>query len=181
MLTLQLEEPDLHGKLPPAYGSIDTVSGFLIPGVPRDHWLPVEVIAVARSWPRFTYPPVALIWCFRICRRYPEQQIVLCPRRLQLNVHRNLEPPTSQYKHRRNRSNRPRVRVSCRNFPADGPTFTWMPYVSASGQYDINLLVPGCEEFQDCDLRTSVDVTVFPGGVNNPGLPPFHNAIGRTV
>jgi len=51
---------------------------------------------------------------------------------------------------------------------ADGPTFTWMPYVSASGQYDINLLVPGCEEFQDCALRTSVEVTVFPGGGQEP-------------
>ena len=52
--------------------------------------------------------------------------------------------------------------------PANGPTFTWMPYVSASGQYDINFLVPGCDEFQDCDLRTSVDVTVFPGGNLDP-------------
>lgn len=51
---------------------------------------------------------------------------------------------------------------------ANGPTFTWMPYVSASGQYDINLLVPGCEEFQDCDLRTSVEITVFPGGGQQP-------------
>ena len=51
---------------------------------------------------------------------------------------------------------------------ANGPTFTWMPYVSASGQYDINLLVPGCNEFQDCDLRTSVEVTVFPGGGQEP-------------
>ena len=51
---------------------------------------------------------------------------------------------------------------------ADGPTFTWMPYVSASGQYEIDLLVPGCEEFQDCDLRTSVEVTVFPGGSQQP-------------
>jgi hypothetical protein len=52
--------------------------------------------------------------------------------------------------------------------PANGPTFTWMPYVSASGQYDIDLLIPGCDEFQDCDLRTSVDVTVFPGGGQDP-------------
>jgi hypothetical protein len=37
-----------------------------------------------------------------------------------------------------------------------------MPYVSASGQYDINLLIPGCSNFQDCPLRTSVKVTVFP-------------------
>lgn len=51
---------------------------------------------------------------------------------------------------------------------ANGPTFTWMPYVSASGQYDINLLVPGCDDFQDCDFRTSVEVTVFPGGNQDP-------------
>ena len=52
--------------------------------------------------------------------------------------------------------------------PASGPSFTWMPYVSASGQYDIDVLVPGCDEFQDCDLRTSVDITVFPGGGQDP-------------
>lgn len=52
--------------------------------------------------------------------------------------------------------------------PASGPTFTWMPYVSASGAYSVNMLVPGCSNFQDCGLRTSVKVTVFPGG----GLPP---------
>ncbi|KAI0356179.1 hypothetical protein OH77DRAFT_1536521 [Trametes cingulata] len=51
---------------------------------------------------------------------------------------------------------------------ATGPSFTWMPYVSASGQYDINLLVPGCTNFQDCALRTSVKVTVFPGGGQQP-------------
>ena len=51
---------------------------------------------------------------------------------------------------------------------SNGPTFTWMPYVSASGQYDINLLVPGCDEFMDCDLRTSVEITVFPGGGQQP-------------
>lgn len=43
------------------------------------------------------------------------------------------------------------------------PTCTWIPYVSASGDYDINLLVPGCSDFQDCALRTSVKVTLFPG------------------
>ncbi|KAH9892848.1 cortical protein marker for cell polarity-domain-containing protein [Cubamyces lactineus] len=51
---------------------------------------------------------------------------------------------------------------------AQAPSFTWMPYVSASGQYDINLLVPGCTNFQDCALRTSVKVTVFPGGGQQP-------------
>lgn len=48
------------------------------------------------------------------------------------------------------------------------PTFTWMPYVSASGQYDINMLIPGCENFEDCGLRTSVKVTIFPGGGQAP-------------
>lgn len=52
--------------------------------------------------------------------------------------------------------------------PSSGPSFTWMPYVSASGDYDVNLLVPGCSTFQDCALRTSVQVTVFPGGGMQP-------------
>ena len=51
---------------------------------------------------------------------------------------------------------------------ANGPSFIWMPYVSASGQYVVNLLVPGCTDFQDCALRTSVEITVFPGGGQNP-------------
>jgi len=51
---------------------------------------------------------------------------------------------------------------------SNGPTFTWMPYVSASGLYTVNLLVPGCEAFQDCALRTSVQVEVFPGGGQDP-------------
>ncbi|KAI9067122.1 hypothetical protein FKP32DRAFT_1588934 [Trametes sanguinea] len=50
----------------------------------------------------------------------------------------------------------------------DAPSFTWMPYVSASGEYDVNLLVPGCTDFQDCPLRTTVKVTVFPGGGQQP-------------
>lgn len=55
--------------------------------------------------------------------------------------------------------------------PADqGPTFTWMPYVSASGIYDVNLLVPGCTNFLDCAMRTSVQVTVFPGGGLEPNV-----------
>ncbi|KAJ7045370.1 cortical protein marker for cell polarity-domain-containing protein [Mycena alexandri] len=45
----------------------------------------------------------------------------------------------------------------------NGPTFTWNPYVSASGDYTMNMLVPGCTNFEDCALRTSVEVTVFPG------------------
>ncbi|KAJ2913249.1 hypothetical protein MD484_g7161, partial [Candolleomyces efflorescens] len=46
---------------------------------------------------------------------------------------------------------------------SSGPTFTWVPYVSAAGNYDIYLLVPGCTNFQDCAERTSVKVVVFPG------------------
>ncbi|KAG1735082.1 cortical protein marker for cell polarity-domain-containing protein [Suillus paluster] len=52
--------------------------------------------------------------------------------------------------------------------PSDAPSFTWHPYVSASGQYDVYLVIPGCADFQDCDLRTSVQVTVFPGGGTQP-------------
>ena len=59
--------------------------------------------------------------------------------------------------------------------PAQGPSFTWMPYVSASGEYDVKLLVPGCTKFQDCALRTSVKVTVFPGG----GLDPWVTTVSQ--
>ena len=58
---------------------------------------------------------------------------------------------------------------------ANGPSFTWMPYVSASGQYTVNLLVPGCTDFQDCALRTSVLVTIFPGG----GQPPTETVVSQ--
>ena len=58
---------------------------------------------------------------------------------------------------------------------SSAPTFTWIPYVSAAGDYDINLLVPGCTNFQDCALRTSVKVTLFPS-VN---LPPFITTISQ--
>ncbi|TFK44605.1 cortical protein marker for cell polarity-domain-containing protein [Crucibulum laeve] len=53
---------------------------------------------------------------------------------------------------------------------SSGPSFTWMPYVSASGNYDINLLIPGCTNFPDCPLRTSVKVTVFPGEGLDPSV-----------
>ncbi|KDR75421.1 hypothetical protein GALMADRAFT_249474 [Galerina marginata CBS 339.88] len=56
-----------------------------------------------------------------------------------------------------------------------GPTFTWHPYVSASGNYNINLLIPGCTNFQDCASRTSVSVTVFPGA----GLETFFKTISQ--
>jgi hypothetical protein len=58
---------------------------------------------------------------------------------------------------------------------AQGPTFTWIPYVSASGQYDINLMVPGCTNFQDCAQRTSVKVTVFPG----QGMEPWVSTVSQ--
>ena len=51
-----------------------------------------------------------------------------------------------------------------------------MPYVSASGQYDVSLLVPGCTNFQDCALRTSVKVTLFPGD----GLDPIIQTVSQT-
>ncbi|KAJ7497160.1 cortical protein marker for cell polarity-domain-containing protein [Mycena latifolia] len=51
-----------------------------------------------------------------------------------------------------------------------GPTFTWNPYVSASGDYTMNMLVPGCTQLQDCARRTSVTVTVFPGGNLDPSV-----------
>lgn len=53
---------------------------------------------------------------------------------------------------------------------SSGPSITWMPYVSAAGNYDINLLVPGCANLQDCGSRTSVKVTVFPGEGKQPSV-----------
>ncbi|KAI9569562.1 cortical protein marker for cell polarity-domain-containing protein [Boletus coccyginus] len=60
---------------------------------------------------------------------------------------------------------------------SEAPTFTWMPYVSASGQYVVNLVIPGCDSFQDCALRTSVQITVFPGG----GSQPFVSTVSQQV
>ena len=60
---------------------------------------------------------------------------------------------------------------------SQAPTFTWMPYVSASGQYVVNLVIPGCDNFQDCALRTSVQVTVFPGD----GSQPFVSTVSQQV
>lgn len=59
--------------------------------------------------------------------------------------------------------------------PGAAPSYTWVPYVSASGDYDINLLVPGCKNLQDCPLRTTVKVTVFPGS----GLQPWVSTISQ--
>jgi len=58
---------------------------------------------------------------------------------------------------------------------ASGPSFTWLPYVSAEGNYDVSLLIPGCTDFLDCDSRTSVKVTIFPG----EGLPPVVTTISQ--
>lgn len=60
---------------------------------------------------------------------------------------------------------------------ANGPSITWMPYVSAAGNYNVNMLIPGCVNFQDCDSRTSVQVKVFPGG----GLPPQVTTVSQQV
>ena len=65
--------------------------------------------------------------------------------------------------------------VSVGTSASSGPTFTWFPYVSASGDYDVNFLVPGCTNFQDCALRTSVEVTLFPGA----GSAPFITTISQ--
>ncbi len=45
---------------------------------------------------------------------------------------------------------------------SDRPSVTYYPYVASSGYYDVNLLIPGCTQMQDCNERTSVDMTVFP-------------------
>lgn len=60
---------------------------------------------------------------------------------------------------------------------ANAPSITWMPYISNSGNYDVNMLIPGCVNFQDCDARTSVQVTFFPGS----GLSPHSVTISQQV
>lgn len=52
--------------------------------------------------------------------------------------------------------------------PSEAPSFTWMPYVSAFGDYEVNMLIPGCTRLANCDSRTSVKVTVFPGNGIDP-------------
>jgi hypothetical protein len=51
-----------------------------------------------------------------------------------------------------------------------GSTFsvTWNTYISASGQYDVYIWVPGCDDMQNCDARTTVDITITPGGSLGP-------------
>ncbi|KAE9388872.1 hypothetical protein BT96DRAFT_1003780 [Gymnopus androsaceus JB14] len=53
---------------------------------------------------------------------------------------------------------------------SSGPSFTWIPYVSASGNYDIFMVIPGCTNMQDCASRTLVKVTLFPGNGLNPSV-----------
>jgi len=53
---------------------------------------------------------------------------------------------------------------------AAGSTFsiTWNVYISASGLYDVYIWVPGCDFMQNCAARTTVDVTITPGGSLSP-------------
>lgn len=44
--------------------------------------------------------------------------------------------------------------------PASGPSFAWHPFISAFGDYDVNLLVPGCANLQDCSARTTAKITI---------------------
>ncbi|KAG8731577.1 hypothetical protein FRC11_003554 [Ceratobasidium sp. 423] len=53
---------------------------------------------------------------------------------------------------------------------ANSPSITWNPYVSASGEYEVYMMVPGCTRLQDCDARTSVKVTVSPGNGITPAV-----------
>ncbi|KAH7339774.1 cortical protein marker for cell polarity-domain-containing protein [Rhizoctonia solani] len=53
---------------------------------------------------------------------------------------------------------------------ANSPSITWTPYVSASGEYEVYMMIPGCTLLQDCDARTSVKVTVSPGNGITPAV-----------
>ncbi|CAE6426663.1 unnamed protein product [Rhizoctonia solani] len=53
---------------------------------------------------------------------------------------------------------------------ANSPSITWTPYVSASGEYEVYMMIPGCTLLQDCDARTSVRVTVSPGNGITPAV-----------
>ncbi|EUC64087.1 Bud site selection-like protein, partial [Rhizoctonia solani AG-3 Rhs1AP] len=53
---------------------------------------------------------------------------------------------------------------------ANSPSITWTPYVSASGEYEVYMMIPGCTRLQDCDARTSVKVTVSPGNGISPAV-----------
>lgn len=60
---------------------------------------------------------------------------------------------------------------------ANAPSLTWYPYVSASGLYEVYLMIPGCTNLQDCSARTSVKVTVFPGN----GVAPWVTTVSERV
>ncbi|KZV86588.1 hypothetical protein EXIGLDRAFT_774480 [Exidia glandulosa HHB12029] len=60
---------------------------------------------------------------------------------------------------------------------ADAPSVEFDAYVSASGNYDVFLLVPGCNNMQDCGSRTSVKLVVSPGG----GLPDHETTVSQQV
>lgn len=48
--------------------------------------------------------------------------------------------------------------------PSAAQTITWTPHVEASGAYQVFLVTPGCEQQDSCGQRTTVSVTVTPGG-----------------
>lgn len=58
--------------------------------------------------------------------------------------------------------------VKVGTLPSNAPALTWLPYVSASGIYNVYTYVPGCQQFGDCSKRTSVDITVYPGDGASP-------------
>ncbi|CUA66690.1 Polarized growth protein rax2 [Rhizoctonia solani] len=60
---------------------------------------------------------------------------------------------------------------------ANSPSITWTPYVSASGEYEVYMIIPGCTLLQDCDARTSVKVTVSPGN----GIAPAVTTVSERV
>lgn len=61
--------------------------------------------------------------------------------------------------------------------PGSAPSLTWYPYVSASGVYEVYIRIPGCDDLQDCASRTSVKITVFPGGDMQPWVTPVSQRV----
>ncbi|EJU04368.1 hypothetical protein DACRYDRAFT_93708 [Dacryopinax primogenitus] len=47
--------------------------------------------------------------------------------------------------------------------PASSPSLDLSVYVSAVGYYTVYFVTPGCTLMEDCDLRTTVQVTISPG------------------
>ncbi|KAG9085576.1 hypothetical protein FRC06_003542 [Ceratobasidium sp. 370] len=60
---------------------------------------------------------------------------------------------------------------------SNSPTLTWSPYISASGNYEVYLMIPGCTNLQDCGARTSLKVTISPGN----GIPPQVTTVSEQV